>query len=47
MASAIREMLANEEFRNTCGNNARKIVETLNPQKIYRTWEKVIEEATK
>jgi glycosyltransferase involved in cell wall biosynthesis len=47
MASAIREMLASEEFRNTCGNNARKVVEMLNPQKIYGEWEKVIEEATK
>lgn len=44
MASALRKMLANEEFRNNCGENARKVVETLNPQKIYGTWEKVIED---
>lgn len=47
MASAIREMLENEEFRNNCGENARKVVETLNPQKIYGTWEKVIEEVVR
>ena len=47
MAAAIREMLASEELRNNCGENARKVVETLNPQKIYGTWEKVIEESTK
>jgi glycosyltransferase involved in cell wall biosynthesis len=42
MAEAMRRILSDETFAATLGSNARKIQETLAPEKIYGEWESFI-----
>ena len=39
MAEAMRKILSEEAFAATLGCNARKLQETLAPEKIYGEWE--------
>ena len=42
MAEAMEKVLSDEELAATLGNNARKLQETLAPDKIYGEWERFI-----
>lgn len=43
LANAMDELLGDNKLRHTLGSNARLIVNTLNPSKIYGMWEKYIQ----
>ena len=47
MAEAIQKILTDKEFAAKLGNNARKIQQTLAPEKIYGEWEQFILEQIK
>lgn len=42
LAAAMERVLSDEKLAATIGNNARKLQETLAPEKIYGEWEKFI-----
>ena len=42
LAKAMDELLCNVTLRQFIGNNARLIVDTLNPDRIYAEWEDFI-----
>lgn len=42
MANAMEQILSDEDFAKNIGENARKLQETLAPDKIYGEWEKFI-----
>ena len=42
MAAAMERILSDEAFAASLGNEARKLQETLSPEKIYGEWERFI-----
>ena len=44
LADAMRKILSDKELADMLGNNARKLQETLAPEKIYGEWEAFIKE---
>ncbi len=42
LAGAMIQMLSNEEFAEQCGRNASRIVDRLDPGRIYSEWERLL-----